>query len=144
MEQHSLVVASVGGHPPAIPALTSEQRSQLSHQVKSISEILQPARVRGPELDVAIGSMFAVMNVYTGDDAKLKMQVADWCEAVGEYPLFAIRKAAKWAVTGREKLPSVSAFRPSGRPFHLEDGDQLPAPERERGPPFGPLPIINL
>lgn len=93
-----------------MPALTIEQRSQLSHQVKSLSEILQPARDRGPELEIAIGSMFAVMNVFTGDDAKLKLQVAGWCEAVGEYPLFAIRKAAKWAVTGREKLPSVSAF----------------------------------
>ncbi|MBR0721792.1 hypothetical protein [Bradyrhizobium manausense] len=54
--------------------------------------------------------MFAVMNVFTGDDAKLKLQVAGWCEALGDYPLFAIRKAAKWAVIGREKLPSVSAF----------------------------------
>ena len=78
--------------------------------MKSLSEILQPARERGPELEVAIGSMFAVMNVFTGDEAKLKLQVAGWCEALGEYPLFAIRKAAKWAVTRREKLPSLSAF----------------------------------
>ncbi|WP_316196196.1 hypothetical protein [Bradyrhizobium sp. SZCCHNRI3052] len=54
--------------------------------------------------------MFAVLNVLTRDDAKLKLQVPEWCEAVGEYPLFAIRKAAKWAVTGRHKLPSLSAF----------------------------------
>jgi hypothetical protein len=38
------------------------------------------------------------------------MQVAGWCKALGDYPLFAIRKAAKWAVAGREKLPSVSSF----------------------------------
>jgi hypothetical protein len=30
--------------------------------------------------------------------------------ARNRYPLFAIRKAAKWAVTGRDKLPSLSAF----------------------------------
>jgi len=110
MEQHSLVVASVGGQAPTKPNLSEQERALLSQQVKSLSEILQPARERGPELEVAIGSMFAVMNVFTGDDAKLKLQVAGWCEALGEYPLFAIRKAAKWAVTGREKLPSLSAF----------------------------------
>ncbi|WIW43920.1 hypothetical protein ML401_20630 [Bradyrhizobium sp. 62B] len=54
--------------------------------------------------------MFAVMNVFTGGDAKLKLQVAGWCEDLGEYPLFAIRRAAKWAATGREKLTGLSAF----------------------------------
>lgn len=110
MEQHSLVASSVGGRVPAMPALTEAERSNLSQQVKSLSEVLQPARERGPELEIAIGSMFAVMNVFTGDEAKLKLQVAGWCEVLGEYPLFAIRKAAKWAVTNRDKLPSVSAF----------------------------------
>jgi hypothetical protein len=27
-----------------------------------------------------------------------------------DFPLFAIRKAAKWTVVGRDKLPSVAAF----------------------------------
>lgn len=63
-----------GGRPPEKPTLTAEERDQLSHQVKSLSVILQPARERGPELEVAIGSMFAVMNVFIGDDAKLKLQ----------------------------------------------------------------------
>lgn len=93
-----------------MPTLTTEERSQLSQQVKSLSEILQPARERGPELEMAIGSMFAVMNVFTGDEAKLKLQVAGWCEVLGEYPLFAIRKAARWTVVAGKKLPSVSEF----------------------------------
>lgn len=93
-----------------MPTLKAEERAQLSHQVKSLSEILQPSRERGPELELAIGSMMAVLNVYTGDEAKLRLQVAGWCEALGGYPLFAIRKAAKWAVVSQTKLPSVAAF----------------------------------
>lgn len=85
MEQHSLVVSSVGGQAPAKPNLSEQERQLLSQQVKSLSEILQSARERGPELEIAIGSMFAVMNVFTGDEAKLKLQVAGWCQVLGEY-----------------------------------------------------------
>jgi hypothetical protein len=54
--------------------------------------------------------MFAVMNVYTGDQAKLTLQVAEWCHYLEDLPMYAIRKAAKWTVVGRDKLPSVAAF----------------------------------
>jgi hypothetical protein len=68
------------------------------------------ARDRGPELEVAIASLMAVMNVYTGNQAKLSLQVAEWCHYLGDFALYAIRKAAKWTVTSREKLPSVATF----------------------------------
>jgi hypothetical protein len=111
MEQHNLVAASIPGkHPPALPVLTAEEHAQLSLRVKSLSEILQPARERGTELEQAITSMFAVMNVYTGDQAKLTLQVAEWCHYLEDLPMYAIRKAAKWTVVGRDKLPSVAAF----------------------------------
>jgi hypothetical protein len=71
---------------------------------------LQPARDRGNELEKVIAPMFAVMNVYTGDQVKLTLQVAEWCHYLEEFPLYAIRKAAKWTVVGRDKLPSVAAF----------------------------------
>ncbi len=74
-------------------------------RVKSLSEILQPARKRGTELEQAVTSMFAVMNVYTGDQAKLTLRVAEWCSYLED-----IRKAAKWTVVGKDKLPSVTAF----------------------------------
>jgi hypothetical protein len=54
--------------------------------------------------------MFAVMNVYTGNQAKLTLQVGEWCHYLEDFPLFAIRKAAKWSVVGRTKLPSVAEF----------------------------------
>src|SRR3989442_1446760 len=50
MDQHSLEVK--WGHPPAMPTLTDEEKSLLSLQVKSLSEILQPSRERGPELEI--------------------------------------------------------------------------------------------
>jgi hypothetical protein len=46
-------------------------------------------------LEQAITSMFAVMNVYTGDQAKLTLQVAEWCHYLEDFPLFAIRKACE-------------------------------------------------
>jgi hypothetical protein len=82
----------------------------VSAALKSLSEILQPARERGNELEKVIAPMFAVMNVYTGDQAKLTLQVAEWCHYLEDYPLYAIRKAAKWTVLSNDKLPSVAAF----------------------------------
>ena len=38
------------------------------------------------------------------------MQVAEWCHYLEDFLLFAIRKAAKWTVVGRTKLPSVAEF----------------------------------
>jgi len=35
---------------------------------------------------------------------------AEWCHYLEEFPLYAIRKAAKWTVVGRDKLPSVATF----------------------------------
>ena len=55
--------------------------------------------------------MFAVMtNVYTGDQAKLTLQVAEWCHYLEDFPMYAIRKAAKWTVVSKDRLPSVAAF----------------------------------
>lgn len=90
--------------------LTAEQSSQLSQSVKSLSEILLPARERGPELEFEIGKLMAAFNVWTGDEAKLKLQVAAWCEELEEFPLYAIRKAARWAKRGSQKLPTIAAF----------------------------------
>jgi hypothetical protein len=109
-ERHSLVVLSVGGRAPTPPVLTAEERAAVSQSVRSLSEILQPARERGPELEKAIGGMMAAMNVFTGDQTKLSLQVAEWCHYLEDYPLYAVRKAAKWTVVSREKLPSVAAF----------------------------------
>jgi hypothetical protein len=78
--------------------------------VKSLSDILQPARERGPELEFEIGKLMAAFNVWTGDDAKLKLQVAAWCEELEEFPLYAIRKAARWAKRGSQRLPTIAAF----------------------------------
>lgn len=54
--------------------------------------------------------MFAVMNVYTGDQAKLSLQVMEWCHYLEDFPMYAIRRAAKWTVVSKDKLPSVAAF----------------------------------
>ncbi|WP_246723991.1 hypothetical protein [Rhizobium leguminosarum] len=76
----------------------------------SLSEILEPSAKRRPELAVEIAKLFAAFNLYTGDAAKSAAQVEVWGEQLGEFPLFAIRKAARWAIRGEQKMPSLAAF----------------------------------
>jgi hypothetical protein len=52
--------------------LTAEERLTAAQAVRFLSDVLQPVRERGIELEQAITSMFAVMNVYTGDQAKTR------------------------------------------------------------------------
>jgi hypothetical protein len=49
-------------------------------------------------------------NVYTGDQAKLTLQAAQWCRYLEDFPMYAMRRACKWAVVLKDKLPSVAAF----------------------------------
>ena len=78
--------------------------------MKSLSEILRPARERSVELEFEVGKLFAAFNVWAGDEAKLKLQIAVWCEELEEFPLYAIRKATRWSVRGCQKLPTLAAF----------------------------------
>lgn len=109
-EYHSLVVASVGGQPPAKPNLSQQDRETVKATLQSLTEILAPAHTRGSELDVLIGKMFAAFNVYTGDEGKLRAQVMVWAEELEGFPLYAIRKAYKWAIRSETKLPTLAAF----------------------------------
>ncbi|WP_424632176.1 hypothetical protein [Bradyrhizobium sp. SYSU BS000235] len=68
------------------PTLTEQERAAVSRSVQSLSEILQPARDRGQALEIVIGKLFAGFNVYTGDEGKLKAQVAVWCGELEEFP----------------------------------------------------------
>ncbi|WP_246724930.1 hypothetical protein [Rhizobium ruizarguesonis] len=76
----------------------------------SLSEILEPSARRRPELAVEIAKLFAAFNLYTGDAAKSAAQVEVWGEQLGEFPLFAIRKAYRWAVRSEGKMPSLAAL----------------------------------
>lgn len=109
-EYHQLVAASVGGKPPAKPELTPEESSTVRDAVLSLSDILRPARDRGPELDALIAKMFAAFNIYTGDQGKINAMVEVWADELEEFPMYAIRKAYKWAIRGGDKLPSLAAF----------------------------------
>lgn len=104
------VKGSVGWHPPKAPELTPELVQAVSSQVKSLSEILTPARERGHELELEVSKLFAVFNLFTGDEGKTRLQLASWADALEGYPLYAIRKAARWASRGEHKMPSLAAF----------------------------------
>ncbi|MFG1411442.1 hypothetical protein V5G24_10030 [Xanthobacter sp. VTT E-85241] len=92
------------------PERTPELVECISLTVKSLSEITSPAKNRPAELALELSKMFAGFNLFAGDSAKLATQVEVWGEELGEYPLYAIRKACKWAIRGGERLPSLAAF----------------------------------
>ncbi|ANL71904.1 hypothetical protein AMC83_CH01921 [Rhizobium phaseoli] len=92
------------------PEKTPEMREAVTTALKSLSEILEPSSRRRPVLAVEIAKLFAAFNLYTGDAAKSAAQVEVWGEQLGEFPLFAIRKAVRWAVRGEQKMPSLASF----------------------------------
>jgi hypothetical protein len=109
-EQAQAVSGSVGMKLPARPELTTADRETLTAALQSLSDLLAPSGRRGTELEQEVMKLFAAFNVYTGDQAKLRAQVLVWSEELEELPLFAIRKAYKWAVRGGDKLPSLASF----------------------------------
>nr|WP_245504998.1 hypothetical protein [Rhizobium leguminosarum] len=92
------------------PERTPEMMAAVTMALISLSEILEPSARRRPELAVEIAKLFAAFNLYTGDTAKSAAQVEVWGEQLGEFPLFAIRKAYRWAVRSEGKMPSLAAF----------------------------------
>jgi hypothetical protein len=78
--------------------------------VMSLSELLVPARERGADLEMEIAKLFASFNVFTGDEGKTRLQVQVWADDLEEFPLYAIRKAAKWARRGEKKMPDLASF----------------------------------
>jgi hypothetical protein len=70
---------------------------------------LTPARERGTELEAIVVKLFTAFNVYTGDQAKLAGEIMVWAEELEGLPIYAIRKAYKWAVRG-DMLPSLASF----------------------------------
>ncbi len=104
------VAASVGMPNIEKPQLTQQEYLQTQTALKSLSEIFAPAHTRGTELEQLLAKMFMAFNVYTGDEMKIRSQMLVWAEELESFPMFAIRKAYKWAVRGEGKLPSLAAF----------------------------------
>jgi len=92
------------------PERTPDMLECVSLTVKSLSEITAPASRRPAELALELGKLFAGMNMFTGDAAKTATMVEVWGEQLAEFPLYAIRKAAAWALRGSDKLPSLASF----------------------------------
>lgn len=56
----------MGGRAPTVPDLTAEEKAAVSQSVKSLSEILRPARERGAELEAPIAKLFAGFDLHRG------------------------------------------------------------------------------
>jgi hypothetical protein len=57
-----------------------------------------------------LGKMLAAFNLYTGDAAKVAAQIEVWGEELQGFPMYAIRKAYKWAIRSESKMPSLGSF----------------------------------
>jgi hypothetical protein len=97
-------------HPAHGPALTDKERATVRSATAPLNDLLARARERGAKLGVLVGKLFAAFNVFTGDEGKLRAPVMVWSEELEDLPLWAIRKAYKWAVRGSRNLPSLGEF----------------------------------
>lgn len=66
--------------------------------------------MRRGELAETLGKLFAGFNLFTGDAEKVSAQIEVWGEELEQYPMYAIRKAYKWAIRGSNKLPTLASF----------------------------------
>lgn len=92
------------------PERTEDMLACISQTVRLLSDITAPAKNRPDELAEILGKMMAAFNLFTGDAAKVNAQLEVWGEELQGYPMYAIRKAYKWAVRGQSKIPSLASF----------------------------------
>lgn len=109
MGQFSMEISGHAGSVLCGNQQTSD-REKLTEALRCLSELLQPAAHRGAELEAEVMKLFVAFNVYTGDQTKLRAQMLVWAEELEGFPLYAIRKAYKWAVRGGDRLPSLASF----------------------------------
>lgn len=121
LERAEEVMASVGFQPPARPTLTAEERQQAREELQTLSLLLGPAH-SDPTLATEVFKLFAAFNTFTGDDLKLHAQVEVWADNLEDFPMYAIKRAIKWAIRGEKKLPPLSDFI---RDVKLAVGDKV-------------------
>lgn len=110
METWQATQASTGQAKPTAVILSPNELATLRTILQSLTDLLAPAHTKGTELEQQILKLFAALNLYGGDTAKLKAQAYVWCEELEKMPLFAIRKAYRWAIRGGHKMPTLAAF----------------------------------
>lgn len=103
MEQHKLVAASIlGHHPPVTPTLTDRDKAIVA-QVKSLSEVLLPARERGTELEKALSTNSGAGSTHKQFGTR-SFKVSRTAASISseELPKAPIRsRASAWAAMGR-------------------------------------------
>lgn len=62
------------------------------------------------EMEFTLLKMFAAFNLYGGDEGKLRAQVSVWADELEDFPLWCIKIAARWAVRGEDRLPTLAGF----------------------------------
>lgn len=77
----------------------------------SLSDITAPARYRVGELEAEVVRLLNAFNVYTGDQSKVSGIICEYADSLEEFPLYAVRKAIKWAKNSSDKLPTIKALR---------------------------------
>lgn len=109
LEKAQEVADSVGFIPPSVPNLIPQEVQRARMELQTLEALLTPAH-NDPLLEAEIFKLFAAFNLFTGDDVKLHAQVEVWADNLEDFPMYAIRRAARWAVRGDKKLPALSDF----------------------------------
>lgn len=93
------------------PELTAEVRDGLKQCLWTLRQTTRPSRERMEELMEMIQTLLTGFKWRTfGGEENVSMNLKVWCEAVGDFPLYAVGKAVRWSVMGEKKEPSIAKF----------------------------------
>lgn len=91
--------------------LTPDELKQVNQSLWMLHQTTKPSRESMPELMELIQTMMTAFKWRTfGGEENVTMNLKVWCEAVGDFPIYAVSKAVRWAVMGNKKEPSIAEF----------------------------------
>jgi len=93
------------------PAITPELSDGLKQSLWVLERETKPSREDMPALLDLIQTLLTGHKWRTfGGEENVKMNLKIWCEAVGDFPMYAVEKAVRWSLMGEAKEPSIAEF----------------------------------
>jgi hypothetical protein len=97
--------------PVTQPVLTAELSEQLRQSLWMLKQTTAPSREQPEQLLELVQTMVTAFKWRTfGGEENVTMNLKVWCEAVGDFPIYAVSKAVRWFVLGSKKEPSIAEF----------------------------------
>lgn len=95
--------------PVTKPILTPELSASLKQSLWTLRQTTAPCRDSMPQLIDLIQTLLTGFKWRTfGGEENVTMNLKVWCEAVSDFPMYAVEKAVRWNLMGSKKEPSIA------------------------------------